>query len=518
LPSALNFRRAAILVAAILAAVSPALAAADQTVVPPIAESIAQFAASLEQKNKLDPQSPDTLTARLDFADFLATAAEQGDCQPRLRWAQQQLDLAGSDPAIEVALPSGTARVSAVDYRIHTARAACGSIGAAAREQELRAALDSARRAVDLYREAFDAVAMVTMQFNAATASASLGDTGMAVSALQKAIDMDREYGFDDDARDNYELLLQWRNQQAGPEQVDALMDDFPQRSATLAFGWSAGQTSVSLQSDYTQIASVNVVRIRNTRTARRQVSRGFNSWIVSYDPSEAHYDLGNPPSQDPFVQGFAISLAGMLLQFHDFGVARNGQFEMSKGTFKFRARVRAEGKSLAKDIDSASNHAPLLARRVSTAINAALSLDFIEPRVAEDYNLETGTWIGATLEQGVWYEMAAPLSWQLAPTVFVSHKIEFAYTRQVPCEASSTESKCVEIILHATLDPSAVHLPPAEVTQMWSAMHMRLVTDPTTLQSYSCEIRRYAYWFAGKAGGNRPLLESEKTLAISTP
>jgi tetratricopeptide (TPR) repeat protein len=514
LPSALKFPGAATLAAAILGAASVALAAADQIVVPPIDESIAQFAASLEQKNKLDPQSPDTLTARLDFADFLAHAAEQGDCQSRVDRAQQQLDLAGSDPAIEVALPSGVARVSAVDYRIHAARAGCGSIGAAAREQELRAALDSARRAVNLYREAFDAVAMV---FNAAMASASLGDTGTAISALQKAIDMDREYGFDDDARDNYELLLQWRDKPAGPEQVDALMDDFPQRSTTLAFGWSAGETGMSLQSDYTQIAGVRVTRIRNTRTARRQVRRGFNSWIVSYDPGEAHYDIGNAPSQDPFVQGFVISLAGMLLNFHDFAVARNGEFEMSKGTFKFRARVRAEGKGLASEIDSASNHAPLLARRVGTAIDAALSLDFIEPRVAEDYNLETGTWIGATLEQGVWYEMAAPLSWQLAPTVFVNHKIEFAYTRQVPCDASSTESTCVEIILHATLDPSALRLPPGAVRQIWSAMHMRLVTDPKTLQSYSCEIRRYAYWLPGNTGTNHPLIESEKTLAIST-
>jgi hypothetical protein len=351
----------------------------------------------------------------------------------------------------------------------------------------------------------------------------TLGDTQAALAALQTAIDMDREYGFEDDARDNYQLLLQWRNEDSGPEQVDALMKDFPQRSTTLAFGWSSSDAKVSLESDYAQIAGGEVLHIRDSRTAQRQIRKRFYSWTVSYQSGDAHYDLGNPPSEDPFVQGFALSLTGMLMHFHDFFLSRNGSFYTNTGDLKFDARVRADARTLVQDIASTSNRAPLLARRVGSIVKAALWPDFIESLVAEDYNLEAGTWIGATLEQGVWYEMSAPLSWQIAPTVFMMHKIEFAYTRQVSCGDDSTNTSCVEIVLRATLDLLALeaaidklrreeHLAPEQVPQIWSATYMRLVTDPDTLQTYSRETRRYSYWSSGKAGPNQSLIECEKT------
>ena len=77
-----------------------------------------------------------------------------------------------------------------------------------------------------------------------------------------------------------------------------------------------------------------------------------------------------------------------------------------------------------------------------------------VEALVAENYNIETGTWIGASLEQGVWYDMSVPLSLPLAPGLFVTHQIEFAFTREVPCMADSTDEACVEIVLRATPDP----------------------------------------------------------------
>ncbi|HEY0748202.1 MAG TPA: hypothetical protein VGD63_15985 [Steroidobacteraceae bacterium] len=234
----------------------------------------------------------------------------------------------------------------------------------------------------------------------------------------------------------------------------------------------------------------------------------------MSYQPGDAHYDLGNPPTEDPFVQGYAISLTELLLHFHDFKLSRNGTFYATERDFKFGGRLRADARSLAQDIASTSNRAPLLARRFGTFAKAARSNGFIEGLVAEDYNFEVGTWIGATLEQGVWYEMSAPLSWQLAPAVFIMHKIEFAFTRQVPCSDDSTDASCVEIVLRATIDPSALRATVDKLgAQVWSATYMRLVTDPATLHSYSREMRHYSYWFLARGASAHPLVESEKSV-----
>ena len=135
------------------------------------------------------------------------------------------------------------------------------------------------------------------------------------------------------------------------------------------------------------------------------------------------------------------------------------------------------------------------------------------DPRVAEEYNLETGTWIGAALDQGVWYPITATLSLPLAPGAFVPHKMEFAYTRPVPCVTDSAALSCIEIVLRAAPDPGvmqsvldrlarAAYLPRTQHPQLWSATEMRLVTDPKSLQPYRREIRRHLYWWSGARKG----------------
>jgi hypothetical protein len=151
-------------------------------------------------------------------------------------------------------------------------------------------------------------------------------------------------------------------------------------------------------------------------------------------------------------------------------------------------------------------------------------SQDVSEALTAEDYNLESGTWIGATLEQGVWYNMAAELSLPLEPRFFIAHKIEFAYTRELPCTSDSTGSSCIEIVIHAAPDPAVLkaildgyartsHLPRGQVPKLWSVTHMRLIVDPATLTAYRREMRRHSYWSTGATGPNHSLIESEKTV-----
>jgi tetratricopeptide (TPR) repeat protein len=489
------------------------------------ASSAREIAAAIERFNASDPQSPDTLNARLAYAGFLARG-EAGDCRTRLDSAQSQLDLVKANPALDAVLPAGLARAANVDYQIHAARAACGA--GELRDAELRAALESAQRAVVLYRGAFDAVSMVTMQFNSSVAYHDLGDSAAAVSALQEAIAMDREYGYAEDAEDSYALLLQWKNEEVSPDQVAASMQDFPERSATLAFGWFPNVAEVNVESDYTQVADGEVLSVHSTRSAQRRVRKGLTSWSVSFQAAPAHFDLANPPTKDSALQGLATSLAGMLLQFHDFELARNGDFDDSKGGFKFGSRVRAEVSELTSDLASRGTPTAQLMRSVAKTLSAQLSPAVIEDLVAEAYNFETGTWIGATLDQGVWYKMTASLSLPLEPQVFVWHDIEFAYTHPVPCLDDARETACIEIVLHAKPDPAileemlrilarSARLPRAQLLQLQAITHMRLIVDPITLVAYRRDVRRYSYWSNGATGPNHALTESEKISIVSS-
>lgn len=490
-----------------------------------------EAAASIERFNARDPQSPDTLNARLSYAVFLAQM-EGGDCRTRLENAQGQLDLVKANPALELAIPAGAARAADAEYQVHSARAVCSGAGPGGdqlRSAELRAALESARQAVALYREASDAVSMATMQFNCAVTSRDLGDAPAAVAALQAAIAMDREYGFADDAEDNYVQLLQWKNQDAGPDQVAAGMQDFPERSATLAFGWFPSDADVRIESHYTQIADGATVHLRSSRSAQRSVRKGMGSWKVAFQAAAAHFEPANPPLQDLALDALAVSLAGMLLEFHDFELARNGEFDGSSGSSRFGARVRADVKELSRDLKANGTPSEELMLQVAEALGARQPPGVVDGLVAESYNFETGSWIGATLEQGVWYNMTASLSLPLEPQVFVKHAIEFAYTRPIRCTDDSAETDCIEMVLHATPDPAVLselllrlarsaRMPRQQRPELQTRTDMRLIVDPKTLVAYRRDMRSYSYWSTGAKGPNQSLLETERTSMVSGP
>ena len=528
---------AATLLAAILVASALPLQAAESTAAPTDDKAtddeaiVKKFAAAIDELNNRDPQSPDTLNTRLAYAEFL-TRREGGDCRARLREARVQLDALQASPTLTLVLADGLARVAHLEYQLHLAQASCGD-DADVQDQELRAALAAAQRAVDLYRDAFDAVSMVTMQFNVGVTYHALGNGGAARAALQTTIDMDREYGFADDAAENYRLLLQWNNEGAGPEQVAARMQDFPQRTATLNFGWFESDAKVSLQSDVSQLAGAESAHIRGSRSAQRQVRRHLQGWRVSYQLDQPHFETGELPTDELLAPHFASSLARMLTHFHDFSLTRNGDFGDSKSDFKFDWRARTDVKALARDfrsrgLDSKGRHSSHLANLIVAAAHHALSPEAIGARIAEEYNLAAGTWIGATLEQGVWYDLTASLSLPIAADFFMTHKIQFTYSRPVPCTPDSSDVACIEIVLHAAPDPAILRASldsladkaglRAGQLQLWSVTSMRLVTDPKTLQPYSREMRRHTYWSSGEPGPDHSLFESEKTLLLSGP
>jgi hypothetical protein len=236
-------------------------------------------------------------------------------------------------------------------------------------------------------------------------------------------------------------------------------------------------------------------------------------------------------------VQGIVGSLTRMALQFHDFDLERSGNFTQSKAAAKFESGMRSDVKAVTEFL-AQNNAAPPVTQQIreqSDKYGSSKNGNSVEALVAEAYNIETGAWIGASLDQGVWYEMSVPLSLPLAPGLFVTHQIEFAFTRQVPCMAGSTDAACVEIVVRATPDPEELKgrllnlsqmmrlsqntvLGESVALQLSSATYMRLVTDPTTLQFFESDLRRYGYWTNTGTKLDYPVMVYERTHAVSGP
>jgi hypothetical protein len=146
------------------------------------------------------------------------------------------------------------------------------------------------------------------------------------------------------------------------------------------------------------------------------------------------------------------------------------------------------------------------------------LSRGLLEAQAAENYQLETAMWIGATLEQGVWYEMSAPLLLPGATWFDVPQRIEFAFTRVVPCTTGAVEKKCVEIVLHATPDQTTINnlladlvgsSPESPDVDFAVSINTRIVVDPATLLPYAREERIHWYVSLGTSAADK-ILQSE--------
>ena len=467
----------------------------------------------------------------LRYANFLATS-NGADCAPRLQAAQAQLDHASANPALDVALPAGRARIADASYLIHLARASGGPAGE--RDAELRAALAAAQLSAQRYGDVFDYVSMATMQFNTALAHESLGEETQALAALEAVLATDREYGFRDDAAENTQLWLRWKHLDSGPEQVEAQLKDFPARRVSLKFRWPAGVSDIKLESDYARVIGEQVLRAHGERSVQRRVQKRAFHWVVTYQSQSSQYRLDELPPQPGVEAAFMRSLADMLLKFHDIDLIDQGRedgapdFGETLDRVGFVKRARREGDTLLLSLPAAGTHATALAANLGAVLKSASAQNLSEAHAALDFNLEAGTWPGATLEQGVWYEMEMPLPLPYAPLLLINHRVEFAFTRPVACSGEASSTSCVEIVMHAVPDPSdlqimldatqrSAHLPRGRELKSAATTTIRLVTDPDTLIAYRREIRRQGY-LSGDGTANGSLLTGEKIVIDGGP
>jgi hypothetical protein len=508
---------AATLVAFLLGSASVSAAAPQTSDESPTPKN---FEDAITALDKIDPNAPAALAARLEYADDLAGSAGD-DCRPRLDKAQSILDGLGENPAFVVAFPGGRAREENTEYRIHLARASCGG-SPPSRDSELHEALAAAQRAVELYRDALDYRSAVISQFNAASTHRLLGDDELSIAALEIAIDMDREYGFRQDAEDNNRLLMRWKSGDgAAAQSATGGMQDFPRRSVSLKFGWTPCDADTEIRLDFSRAAADKVNRASGTASLKGHIRKNHRPWLAFYEPITAVNDADVKSNGAADLSLLAILFTRALRQHSDIIVSHNGDLLEVADSHKAQRQLSAATLALIRDRAPAGEVAARSSMRARYEMDVAFAPDTIEARAEEDYSLATGAWIGATLDQGVWYKMSAALILPGIDNVLMPNDIEFAYTRNVPCTAGSAAPSCAEIVLHATpqeellgqwLEQLALNLrlPRGRTVQYWSTSYLRIVTDPNTLMTYATDARRYWYASAGGADPNAAMTASE--------
>jgi tetratricopeptide (TPR) repeat protein len=437
------------------------------------------FEATIARIGHTDPGSPAVLSAQLAYVEFLLSGAP-GPCAERLERAQEQLGSVDANPKARVMFPGGWARVAGLEYRLHLSRAACGS--EADHETELRTAVAAARRAVELYCNVFDYRSMVIMQFDLGTVLHRLGENAQALAALEAALDMDREYGFQDDAAENYEVLLTWRGEPAGDAQIAEYMHDFPKRRAILKFGWRSNDAQIALESHRKSLQGGQIAASRAAATFEGHITASSDGWSVSYEHRLTRYEPGIwPTMQGPQTPQMVFARA--QLPAAGFKVSATGEFEGVAESTAFAARLAARTEELIRAGAPSGDQSRSLVDAALRATAATFSPGMLEAAAAENYQLETAMWIGARLEQGAWYEISAPLSLPGVSRIVVQHRIEFAFTRRAPCTAGAAEQACVEIVIRATPDKEALDQVIADThfTAYTASTEARIVTYPAT-------------------------------------
>lgn len=474
----------------------------------PQAARAPNFPDAIARIERADPHSPALLSARLSYAEFLVGADTQ-PCQPRLDLARAQFDRVAANPQLAIMFPDGWARLADLEYQLHIARAEC--LGAQGGDAEQRAALESARRTEALYRQSFDYRAAVVMHYNRAVLLHQLGESG-DLQALEETLAMDREFGFADDARENYPLLLTWQGRPADDAHVAALMQDFPKRQAQLKFAWHAGDARITIEDDRDSLWGSGISRSRAAATyLRRIVARAGGGWTVSYTPVPGQYRPGVWPSAAGAQTGTTV-FAPARLAAPDFQVGADGAFGGTLGAEAYSAQLIAQTDELIRAGAPATADAAERTREALQTVDVAFSSGLLVAQAAEEYQLQTSMWAGAMLDQGIWYRLEAPLSLHGLPRLVVQQQLEFAFTRLVPCTADAPEPACVELVVRTTPDEAAV----ARIIKHYaSSSATRFVMDPKTLLTYSREER--LYWYGSVGDGPRDnILQSEHLIATT--
>lgn len=438
---------------------------------------------------------PEQLEGHLEEAGHLAQLTS-GNCQQNLAAAQRQLDQATSSPAFTIVLPRGPAHQAAIEYQIHLARASCGG-DPSSHEEELRAALAAAQRAAAAYGDALDYQTMVIMQYNVAATQRTLGDTSASVASLETAIAMDEEFGFQEDAQENRALLKRWDPAASAPPAAASTPQDGP-RSVELRFAGSSSDADVELETSLVRDGKEGAVHMSAARTVERQVrSLGNGGWRISYGPGAIVPGDASEMKPNLVLRGLVLPTMQELLELPAIEIGPQGELTQGAPDQPFAENLQSTALQMLSE--HGQDQGP--SRTDAKAIQIVFAPKVVNAQAEEDYNIMTAAWIGAKLDQGVWYRTEMNLMMPGIRQLVLAHDVEFAFTRRVPCVEGMPERSCVEIVVHASPRPESANQAEWALTQVlhmprlfgyWSATYMRIVVDAATLTPYLRDTRRY--------------------------
>jgi hypothetical protein len=515
------FRGPALAAFLLLVVPAPVVAADD-----PSPQTLEDAIATLEHA---DPGSPEALNDRLEYAQLIIDAVDV-DCHQRLDAAQSQLDTVSHNPETDVVIPNGRARVTDIQYQLKLARASCGA-ERPERESDLREALAAAQQGVDRYRDALDYKSMAIMQFNVGVTQRMLGENDAAVASLESTVAMDREFGFRQEVEDNSKLLALWKNPQPSAVAPAAAPPDAPSRSVALKFAWSAIDATLAVAIDHAGVVDDTVIHGRAVHLFKQHVRASHDGWVVSYEPGTLDYDMATWPSEIRAVHELAYTF-GRALPLPGFEVSTKGDFKQVTHLGTVATDQTAAVRAMILGHMPAEGGKTRLPGWVVRATKILFAPEAVEQNVAEGYDFETGVWIGARLEQGVWYNMSVPLTLPGARQLLMPHDVEFAYTRDVACAPTVTSPSsvathsCAEIVVHATPETGSLTalmqyldsaLPGHRKVRphYWAATYISIVTDPNTLTPYVYDVRRY--WHASGDTLDRGTADNHSERLVST-
>ncbi|HEX4273052.1 MAG TPA: hypothetical protein VHZ32_16795, partial [Rhizomicrobium sp.] len=256
--------------------------------------------------------------------------------------------------------------------------------------------------------------------------------------------------------------------------------------------------------------------------------------WAVSTDTgARPTLDSGHwPANGSAAIQRFtAYMLALALLETPDYTVTATGDFDALHAPANYSKALTADvmGAIGAPQFQQGAGVDAATAKVLTQNLTVAVLPLYLETAAAQNYSLQTATWAGAKLQQGMWYQMTAPLllpGMGLGQYFLVTHNIAFSYARAVPCTPQDTAASCAEIVIHATPDPadftkahvqmsSLYHMPNFDALHYWSSINMRVVLKPDSLTPVVSDVRRS--WYIAIDGVADPLISSERVVTTTT-
>ncbi len=450
---------------------------------------------------RVDQKHPDFLHANLDYAQMLARAADE-NCLERLPKAETLLETVRNSQVAELVLGTSSARIPFTGYLIEMARFRC-EVDTARRKTALLEAQRRARAAVEGYRAGFHYDAMAVMQYNVAQATRELGDEAQAIRELEMALEMDRTFGLHDDAADNFRILREWRGQTRSDAEVAEFQKGLIPASTALKFAWkpftATASTTFDLGGFEGGLARHTILKLPITETLRAD-GDGFR---LDTQPGKPVVQVEAADSVDGKVE---LSMLTMLARI--LGSQAPAQLDKA-GNLKGVGDAAPVAKALERAIDSSvvgvlpasDDRMAGVKASVDAVLKPMATVEVLNARTRENYILDTGIWIGSTLEHGAWMEMKQVLSMNGTPNGFVEQRVRVVLARWLPCAKGRPPRSCVELVFDARPLPEAIEAIAKKMgdegqgrLDYASETRRRLVVDPATLLVYETQTLRMGY------------------------